>query len=284
VNGSTKIPFESVSAAKKSKFDVGLQLLIKGDYQEAIAIFDEVIKSIPYHAHAWFLRGEALVFMRVYEECITCFDSALKFNPNYACPGYRRGLDFEKEIDNLYGIVNSFSETIKVKSNDARLWYNKGVLMCVLGEIEEALGCIEQVIKICPDYFEAWCHRGGLLGISGWHKKNAPLFVPQQLKDAINAYDRALKIRLDPTALVNRGLVMINAGQFKNAIGSFDEAIRIKPDYGDAWLQKGMILVRMKKRKEADECFERAIKIQPEYINEYHSIIDEWRPGPLEWD
>ncbi len=244
----------------------------------------KLLNKIPYHAHAWFLRGEALVFMKMYEDCITCFDKALKFHPRYACPGYRRGLDFEKEIDNLCGVVNTFSEAIKVKPNDAKLWYSKGVITCVLGKIQEALRCFEQVIKIRPDYFEAWCHKGGLLGISGWRKKNVPLFVPQRLKDAINAYDQALKIRLDQTALVNRGLVMINAGQFKNAIDSFNEAIRIKPAYGDAWLQKGIILARRKKRKEADECFERAIQIQPENINEYHTIIDEWRPGPIEWD
>ncbi len=42
-----KIPFESISATKKSKYDVGLQLLIKGEYPEAIAILDEVIEQNP---------------------------------------------------------------------------------------------------------------------------------------------------------------------------------------------------------------------------------------------
>ena len=47
----------------------------------------------------------------------------------------------------------------------------------------------------------------------------------------------------------------------EDAIASYDKALRIDPDYADAWFNKGMILKKMGRSKEATECIEKSIDL-----------------------
>jgi len=282
-----KVPNEVVTAGRNSIFETGSKMMINGQYLDAIQLFDEAIGIIPYHARAWYAKGECLLYLKQYEKSIICFDNALRFDPGYQEAGFRENPGFPKELENLKRLVVHLNESVKIEPNNAELLYNRGVMMRVLGKINEALDSFEQVIKIKPDSFDAWSYKGGLLGIAGWHERDPLLprvVVPQQLNDAIKAYDQALKIKRDQVALLNSGVVMVRAGQRNHALKSFDEAIRMSPEYGDAWVQKGVLLVKMKKREEADKCFERALQINPEYFMYYGTYIEEYRPSPLTWD
>jgi len=49
---------------------------------------------------------------------------------------------------------------------------------------------------------------------------------------------------------------------FENAIIAFDSAIKLKPNYIDAWEEKGWILSKLKKYEDAVTCFDMALKLQ----------------------
>jgi tetratricopeptide (TPR) repeat protein len=277
-----KIPRNVHEAARNSKFQTGLDLLLDGKHRDSISYFDQAIREYPYNAAAWCWRGRAMFSIDNLEECIVSYDNGIKLQPQYG-GRYREGLTLEKE-SNFQSFVHYFSKGVDVPAPHMESWYRAGVGMCILGNTQRALHCFDMVIKIEPKHFEAWCHRGGLLGISGWHQRPKLLICPPQVKEAIAAYDRALAIRRDPIALVNRGRVMIRGARRKAAFESFDQATTMEPKYGDAWLHKGILLVRMRKRREADECFKKALGLYPNYAKEYARDIDEWRPGPFEWD
>ena len=89
---------------------------------------------------------------------------------------------------------------------------------------------------------------------------------------ALDYYDQA--IRMDPNyadAWNNKGIALHNLKKYKEAIECNDRAIKIDPNYADAWNNKGVSLGKLGKYKEAIECNDRAIKIDPNYADAWNN-------------
>jgi tetratricopeptide (TPR) repeat protein len=81
---------------------------------------------------------------------------------------------------------------------------------------------------------------------------------------ALNHYDQAIKIDPNYTdAWNNKGIALHNLRKFKEAIDCCDMAIKINPNYTDAWNNKGVSLGKLGKYKEAIEFYDMAMKIDP---------------------
>ncbi|NJN74682.1 MAG: tetratricopeptide repeat protein, partial [Limnothrix sp. RL_2_0] len=51
----------------------------------------------------------------------------------------------------------------------------------------------------------------------------------------------------------------------EEAIASYDQAIKIQPDYYQAWLNRGINLDNLSKYEEAIASFDQALEIKPDY-------------------
>ena len=63
----------------------------------------------------------------------------------------------------------------------------------------------------------------------------------------------------NPATYYNSGLQKSNSGQYKAAISDFDKAIRIKPDYGKAYIGRGMAKDALGQHLEAIIDYDKAI-------------------------
>ncbi len=59
-------------------FDRGYLQYERGDFEGAIASFDEAIKLKPDFYKVWYNRGEALVDLKRFEEAIASYDKAIE--------------------------------------------------------------------------------------------------------------------------------------------------------------------------------------------------------------
>ena len=81
-------------------------------------------------------------------------------------------------------------------------------------------------------------------------------------QEAIVAYDKAIKIKPDyADAWINRGFALDNLKRYDEALESNEKAIEIKPDYALAWYNRGVALDDVGKYKEAIASYDQAIKI-----------------------
>ncbi len=81
----------------------------------------------------------------------------------------------------------------------------------------------------------------------------------RHLSVALDYYDQAIKI--DPNyadAWNNKGIALRNLGKYDEAIECYDRAIKIEPNYADAWNNKGVSLRKIGQQKDADRCFTKA--------------------------
>ena len=68
-------------------------------------------------------------------------------------------------------------------------------------------------------------------------------------------------------ALVAKGWTLDYAGfSSKDVIHFYDEAIKVDPQYSDAWFNKGLLLDRTRLHKKAIECFDEILSYDPENV------------------
>jgi tetratricopeptide (TPR) repeat protein len=86
----------------------------------------------------------------------------------------------------------------------------------------------------------------------------------EKFLDAIRAFDLAL--RLDPQyvdAWIKRGYAHFHLGEYTVAIASYDKALEIDVNNAEAWNLKGLAYYKMENYDKAIECCEKAVDINP---------------------
>jgi protein O-GlcNAc transferase len=91
--------------------------------------------------------------------------------------------------------------------------------------------------------------------------------------DAIDSYKQALKIKPDyADAYSNMGNVLKDKGDLNAAIDSYKKAIKLKPDYADAYNNMGISLKDKGDLDAAIESYKKALKIKPDLAEAYYNM------------
>jgi tetratricopeptide (TPR) repeat protein len=96
------------------------------------------------------------------------------------------------------------------------------------------------------------------------YKKGINSMSNEKFQDAIRSFDLAL--RIDPQfvdAWIKRGYAHFHLGEYRIAVTSYDRAIEIDVNNAEAWNLKGLAYYRMKSYEKAIECCEKAVDINP---------------------
>ena len=99
--------------------------------------------------------------------------------------------------------------------------------------------------------------------LSQKHKTNA-------LETAIDAYDRAIRLKPDyAEAYSNRGVAKSDLGRHDEAIADYDEAIRLKPDYAEVYSNLGDAKNDLGWYEDAIADCDKAIRLKPDLAEAY---------------
>jgi tetratricopeptide (TPR) repeat protein len=128
---------------------LGNKAIAQGDYDEAIAIFQDLIKLSPRHAIALNNLGSALFNVGRYKEAEACFYRAIKVKADYADPHSNLGnllllrgyfADAEK----------SFRYALKINPRFVDARNNLGLALANLNNLRDAKSNFEKVLKNEP--------------------------------------------------------------------------------------------------------------------------------------
>ncbi|MEH2428679.1 MAG: tetratricopeptide repeat protein, partial [Nostoc sp.] len=98
------------------------------------------------------------------------------------------------------------------------------------------------------------------------------LLTASEYEAAIASYDQALKLKPDyQEAWYDRGYALGKLVRFEEAIASYDQALKLKPDYQDAWNNRGYALRKLGRNEEAIASYDQALKIQPDYHQAWYN-------------
>ena len=102
-----------------------------------------------------------------------------------------------------------------------------------------------------------------------WNNKGLSFNSQGKNDEALKAYDEA--IRLNPNyveAYCNKGNNLgLHQHKYDDAIQAFDKAIQLNPNYAEAWHYKGLALNMKGKSDEAIKAFDEAVRLNPKYAD-----------------
>jgi protein O-mannosyl-transferase len=192
-----------------------------------------------------------------------------------------------------------FRHALDVTENNAVAHTNLGIyLMSVPGESQNAIGHLDEALRIDPDSIPAQTELGhALAGIPGRLPESFPHFqtalrlAPDwpvahnelgsallkagQLPEAVAQF--AAASRLDPDfadAHYNLALALSQSpGRMAEAVPEYHEALRIEPDFAEAQLNLGNVLTLLPGRfPEAIQAYEAALRIRPGYAEAHYNL------------
>ena len=230
-----------------------------GQHEAAIKDFDKAIELNPKDAVAYNNRGTAKSKLGQHVEAIKDYDEAIELNPEYAKAYYNRG-NAKGDLGQHEEAIKDFDEAIRLNPNDAVAYNNRGNAKNRLGQHEEAIKDYDEAIELNPEYAKAYCNRGNTKGYLGQHEA------------AIKDFDKAIELNPNDTnAYYNRGIAKLKMDRNEAAIKDFDKAIRLNPNDASAYYNRGNAKSALGRREEAIKDYNEAIRLNPKDANAYNN-------------
>jgi tetratricopeptide (TPR) repeat protein len=244
-------------------------LLQTGKYAEAIASYDQVLKSSPKSSAALLAQCNALVQLERYDDAIDHCDRALQLNGDWgkAAPTVAwiyRGVALRRQ-GYLETALASFDRAVLVQSDDPWAKAEQCLLALELNQsqvcnnAEQAVTLFEQALVKAPDSSLLWLQQGFALEQLGQHEQ------------ALTSYNQAVQLSQNQSLpLARRCGVLNQLEDYKSAIESCNQAIQgiqqpQKWQLAYLWTQHSQALFGLGKLDEAIASANRAIALQPLY-------------------
>ena len=149
------------AAALKAVFEEGVTASKAGDFDTAIAKFNEASAIVPNCYDCFYNIGYAQMQKKDYEQAEIAFSKAIEFKPNY--------VDAFNGLATVYNAQKKFDKAAEMGAKAAELAaaagpggtggvdaeYNQGVILWNAGRIPEAKAHFEKVIFMKPDHADA---------------------------------------------------------------------------------------------------------------------------------
>jgi len=196
-------------------------------YEEAINVYDEILRMDPENANAWQYRGEALEMQGRLDEAKQSFEKAMEAS----------------------------SRTIEKDPKNVEALWQKARSLQSLNRLEEAIGAFEQILVIDPGNADAWVN------------KAFSLRCLKRYNESIEAYDKAIEmIQSNATARLIQALelkafVLRESGRQEEAVKAYDKVIELDPKNVDAWVKKAGALQKLGMQNEANMTLYEATEI-----------------------
>jgi len=224
---------KTVQLTAEEWFNLGKNKGESGDYQGAIADYNQAIQLKPDNAIAYVNRGVAKYDLGDYQGAITDYNQAIRINANWGNIGlytaYSNRGNAKYKLGDYQGAIADYNQAIQIKPDYATAYYNRGKTKSNLGDYQGAIADYNQAIQIKPDFADAYYNRGAAKDDLG------------DYQGAITDYNQAIQIKPDDAdAYYGRGKAKSNLGDNQGAITDYNQAIQIKPDYADAYCGRGI--------------------------------------------
>lgn len=230
----------------------GRNALYFEDYVLSIQYFNQVVRSKPFLAEPYFLRGIAKISLEDYSGAEQDCNLALERNPfivkAYECRGIAR-----LNLDKIELAIADFDKALEFSPGDKRLQLCKGVTFLQAKKYDEAIAELTSSIASEPKYLEAYVNRG-----------HAYLGAKDTLR-ALADFEKAIEIdKFRPECYASKGIVLYMTGEYKKALECYDEAIRLKPERPGYYLNRALIRYNLKNLRGTMADYDQAVRLDPE--------------------
>lgn len=165
------------------------------------------------------------------------------------------------QAGNLAGAGEVYRTVLEAEPGNVDALNLMGVVLQAGGELDTAIGLLEQAAELAPDYTAPLVNLGNALQLKG------------RFEDAVDTFAKALV--LDPNlaeAANNLASALNDLGRHQEAADACAKALKLMPDFGEAHNNLGNALAGLGKAQEAEESYRRAVDINPGHATAYFNL------------
>ena len=143
---------QSFAANMTSLINNGNTLASKGNYNGAIAMYNQVLERDPNNIKALYDKGKALTLLAKFapslnSEAIATYDKILSLDPNNIGALYNRGNDLAK-LGNYNGAIANYDKILSLDPNNIGALYGKANALAKLGNYNASTGYYNKILSI----------------------------------------------------------------------------------------------------------------------------------------
>jgi len=226
-------------------------------YDEAIALYSQILGTKPDCAEVYNCRGNAHADKGDYEQAIADYTKALELRPDYAEAYSNRGGAYDDKGDYDRAIADC-NKALELNPDYANAYNNRALAYMRKGEYERAIADCTKALELRPDFAVAYCNRGAAYADNGDYVR------------AIADFTKALELRPDyAEAYSNRGAAYIDKGEYGQAIADLTKALELKPDFAVGYCNRGAAYAGQGNYDRAIADLTKALDLKPDYAEAY---------------
>lgn len=226
--------------------------LQQNQLQQAVHLFQQVLRQQPQQVAALHGMGEALQSMGQLDAALQCFDEALQLRPEASELHNSKGTVLY-EMDRLQEALISYDSALQLRGDAPAVWLNRGLILHRLQRFAEAEKSLSQAIQLQPDYVDAHYCRVMTLFAAGRHAEalQAVNLILHHLPNFVRAWNL-------------RGQLLNAMGNAQEALASCDRCLQLEPNDAEAWLGRATAQNSMQMLAEAVDSYSRALALNPQ--------------------
>ncbi|MFN9598507.1 MAG: tetratricopeptide repeat protein [Dolichospermum sp.] len=195
------------------------KLFLEKRHQDALAIYEQIIKIQPENPENWLKRGILFNRLNRYKDAIMSYNQAIKINPEYHQAWCDIGVSCGK-LGKHQEAFNCFDKAIQIKPDDGVAWVNRGLSLVELERYEDAITSFDKALEFQPNSPKIW------------HKRGYTLVRLGEDDQAIISFDKALEIKPDyHIVYYHKAACYALQRQVKLALENLQKAIEFNPNY-----------------------------------------------------
>ncbi len=149
--------------------------------------------------------------------------------------------------------ISNYSEALKLKPGDARLFFNRGLAYLKAEDLEHALADFSDCLAIAPGVYMALMNRANINVRKG------------RLVEALLDYDKAIELKADDFLIwYNRGVVYSRLGDTENALRDLNQALKLNPYDGPSYSVRADLYFAQGEKELAAADYRRVLVITPD--------------------
>jgi tetratricopeptide (TPR) repeat protein len=214
---------------------------LKSEYDQALADLNEAIRLDPKFPQAYCNRGSAWLGKKQYDKAIVDYNEALRLDPQDAMIYNNRGDTWneKKEYDKA---LSDCRQAIRLDPTLPPAYNNRGVAWDGKGEYDKALSDFNEAIRLDPKNARQWNNRAWLAATCSDAKYRGG---QQAVADARKACE--LTGWKDGDLLGTLAAAYAEVGDFPNAVNWAEKAVELGPDKSKGELRSHLDLFKAHK-------------------------------------
>ena len=150
---------QRINKLVKDKFRRANDLSDRGEYKEAIVLYDNAIRLKSDFVKAYYHRGKAKYELTRYKAAIYDYDKALSLKPDYVSAYFDRGRA-KYALGQYKSMITDYNMVLRFTPDNVGAYCNRGLAKYKLEQHDSAIADFDEAICLNPDFADAYYYRG----------------------------------------------------------------------------------------------------------------------------